>query len=81
LRQIDDSFTTVTFGLATGRHPVAASRRRFVHPRLQAHGLGKFGPCWWWVKKMNCPTAHIGEQAQRLVGVNSADPNDVRSIS
>jgi hypothetical protein len=59
-----------------------ASGRQFVHPRLGAHSLGEFGQVLMVGELDDLPDAsHPGEQAQRFLGVNSADSNDVRSIS
>ncbi len=60
---------------------LAASRRQFVHPRFWAHRLGKLGQVLM-VGKIDdlADAAHVGEQAERLLGVDSPDSNDVGGI-
>jgi hypothetical protein len=60
---------------------VTASRGQFMHPRFGAHGLGEFGQVLM-VGEVDdlADASHVGEQAQRLLGANSADSNDVHGI-
>src|ERR1700722_10257459 len=58
-----------------------ASRRQFVHPRLWANGLGEVGQVLMVGEVDDLANApHLGDQAQRLLGGNSADSNDIRGI-